>query len=58
MGIQGLLPFVDSIGEDAHLSRFRGQRVAIDGYFWLHKAAKCCPLEMARGMVTDKYVNY
>ena len=35
MGIQGLLPFIDSVGVDRHLSDFAGKVAAIDGYFWL-----------------------
>ena len=35
MGIQGLLPFIDSVAVDRHLSDFAGQTAAIDGYFWL-----------------------
>jgi len=62
MGIQGLLPFIDSVAVDRHLSDFAGQTAAIDGYFWLrarsshllhscthltHHAARSTPLTSA-----------
>ena len=58
MGIQGLLPFIESVAVDVHLSAFSGQTAAIDGYWWLHKAARNCPLEMVRGTYTTKFVDY
>jgi exonuclease-1 len=58
MGIQGLLPFLDSAAEEVHISRFSGSRCAIDGYAWLHRGSKTCALEMAKGMRTTGYVDY
>lgn len=37
---------------------FRGKRVAIDGYSWLHKGAYCCSTDLCMGRPTDKYVTY
>lgn len=37
MGIKGLWPEVRPICRQSHLSNFRGQRVAVDMYVWLHR---------------------
>jgi len=58
MGIQGLLPLLSTVTEDVHVSKYNGQRVAIDAYVWLHKGAYCCSMELAQGIPTDKYINY
>ena len=58
MGIQGLLPFVDAVGVDTHLSDFAGRTAAIDGYCWLHRGARSCPIEMARGTHCTGFVEY
>ena len=58
MGIPELLRFVDSAGQDAHISLWSGKRAAIDGYAWLHRGAKTCAMEMARGTPTTAFVEY
>ena len=59
MGIHALLPFVDATaGSDVHLSDFAGQTAAIDGYYWLHKGAKKCAMEMVRGTYATGFVDY
>ena len=34
--------------------RYEGQRVAVDAYGWLHKAAYCCSYELCEGIHTDR----
>ncbi len=34
--------------------RYRGEKVAVDAYGWLHKAAYCCSYELCEGLPTDK----
>ncbi|DBB05493.1 TPA: hypothetical protein ACH3X1_012449 [Trebouxia sp. C0004] len=58
MGIQGLLPVVKPITNTVHVSKYRGQKVAVDAYCWLHKAAYCCAEEICEGKFTDKHVQY
>ncbi|KAL0050067.1 hypothetical protein WJX82_003781 [Trebouxia sp. C0006] len=58
MGIQGLLPVLKPITNTVHVSKYRGQKVAIDAYCWLHKAAYCCAEEICEGKFTDKHVQY
>lgn len=45
MGVPGLLPLVKSCTNHVHLRTFRGMRVAIDGFTWLHRAASVCAQE-------------
>lgn len=54
MGIQGLLPVLKPITNTVHVSKYRGQKVAVDAYCWLHKAAYCCAEEICEGKFTDK----
>ena len=55
MGIQGLLPVLKSITRPLHVSAFRGNRVAVDAYCWLHRGAYTCSRELCEGIPTDKY---
>ena len=54
MGVVGLLPVLKSIANGAHVSKYSGQRVAIDAYSWLHKGAYACSQELCEGIHTDK----
>ena len=54
MGINGLLPALKSIAVPGHIGQYRGQRVAVDGYSWLHKGAYACSRELCEGTYTDK----
>ncbi len=38
MGINGLLRQLESISTRKHLSEYKGKKVAVDGYCWLHKS--------------------
>ncbi|KPA83855.1 hypothetical protein ABB37_02052 [Leptomonas pyrrhocoris] len=42
MGIKGLWHALREYVDDGHLSQFRGQRVAIDMYVWLHRCVHRC----------------
>jgi exonuclease-1 len=54
MGISGLLPVLKSVTESAHVSIYRGKKVAVDGYVWLHRGVFCCARELCEGRPTDK----
>lgn len=59
MGIQGLLVAVKPVIQTSHVSQFRGKRVAVDGYCWLHKAVYGCCVELAQGRDTNKaWISY
>ncbi len=45
MGIKGLLKGTKSLGTEKHLRDYRGKRVVVDGYSWLHKAVYSCTRE-------------
>lgn len=42
MGIKNLLPALKGVEQRKSLEDFRGKRVAVDGYSWLHKAVHGC----------------
>lgn len=54
MGINGLLPVLKSITRPTHVKSYRGHKVAVDGYSWLHKGAYCCSTELCEGVYTDR----
>lgn len=58
MGISGLLPQLKSINKRVHLSKYRGQTIAIDAYCLLHKGAYSCARELVEGVYTDKHITY
>ena len=57
MGIAGLLPLLKAAAVRVHVSAYRGQRVAIDAYGWLHRGAYNCAAELAQGVYTDGYAE-
>ena len=56
MGILNLLPLLKSITEDQHVEIYRGKKVAIDAYAWLHKACYSCAIELCTGVPTERYL--
>lgn len=58
MGVQGLLGQLRPIVQQAHLSRFRLQTLAVDAYGWLHKGVLGCAQELARGEHTEDFLKY
>jgi len=52
MGITGLLPFLKNIQREVHVSSFKGKKVAVDAYCWLHKGAYSCAMQLV--MKTEK----
>ncbi|KAF9010214.1 PIN domain-like protein [Cyathus striatus] len=58
MGISGLLPALKPIQIVKPLSDFKGKKVAVDAYVWLHKGVYACATELATGKATLKYVDY
>ncbi|KAK6339511.1 Rad2 nuclease [Orbilia javanica] len=58
MGINGLLPFLKSIQQPTHIKNWRGKRVAVDAYGWLHRGTISCAVDLALGKHTTRYVDY
>lgn len=54
MGIQGLLQALKSVTAPVHVGSYRGHKVAVDAYCWLHRGAYCCAQELVNGMPTDR----
>ncbi len=58
MGITGLLPILKPIIENKHISFWKGKRVAVDTYSWIHKALYGCATDFASHPDTSKWLNY
>jgi exonuclease-1 len=58
MGVAGLLENLKGITQKAHISEFRGKRVAVDGYCWLHRGAIFCGKELAHGDNPVRYITF
>ncbi|OII73053.1 xpg (rad-related) exonuclease [Cryptosporidium ubiquitum] len=58
MGIQGLLPNVDNASIKSKIDSFKGKRVAIDTYGWLHRSAANCAENIVLGKPTRVHINY
>ncbi|KAH8739466.1 XPG (rad-related) exonuclease [Cryptosporidium ryanae] len=58
MGIQGLLPNVENVCVKGNISSFKGKRIAIDTYCWLHRSAANCAESLVLGRPTRMHINY
>lgn len=58
MGVSGLLPQLRSITKRCHVSKYRGEKVAVDAYCLLHKGAYTCARELVEGEPTERHVAY
>ncbi|KAF3270981.1 Rad2 nuclease [Orbilia oligospora] len=58
MGISGLLPFLKSIQQPTHIKKWKGKRVAVDAYGWLHRGIISCAVDLALDKPTTRYVDY
>lgn len=58
MGVTGLLQALKPVTAEGHVQTYKGQRVAIDGYAWLHRGAYCCARELCLRIQTDRLVRY
>jgi exonuclease-1 len=54
MGITGLLPILKSIARRVHVSEYTREKVAIDGYSWLHMGAYDCSKDICEDIYTDR----
>ena len=58
MGISGLLPLVKGATVSSHVKNYKDQRVAVDGYAWLHKSVYLCATELAKGQSSPKWIAF
>ena len=58
MGVNGLLQLLAPIQKRRHLSEFRGKRIAIDGFVWLHRAAFRYCVELCKDPSTPLLLPY
>lgn len=54
MGIKGLLKNLESITERKHISDYKGKRIGIDGYCWLHKSLFAIKNEIIENPESDR----
>lgn len=57
MGIPGLLKVLGDIQRNAHLSEYRGLRVALDAYCFLHRGKYKCSMELLTGQKTTAFLG-
>lgn len=55
MGIQGLLPFLDSGKDEINLSTLKGKVVGVDAHVWLYKGAYCCAWAESKDLLNWEY---
>lgn len=53
-----MLPVLKPITERVNVSTFRGRRVGVDGFAWLHRGGYACALELATGAPTSGYLTH
>lgn len=58
MGISGLLPLLEEVSVHGHISEFKGKKLAVDGYVWLHRGAFGCAEDLVKGKKSTKFVEY
>jgi exonuclease-1 len=58
MGVSGLLPALKACTQQVHIRDYRGKRVAVDSYVWLHRAVLTCAADLCMNVPTTKYVKY
>ena len=58
MGVNGLLQLLAPVQKRRHLSEFRGKRIAIDGFVWLHRAAFRYCVELCKDPSTPLLLPY
>ncbi|CAN6444547.1 unnamed protein product [Victoria cruziana] len=62
MGIKELLRFIKPFIHPVHINKYKGRRVGIDAYSWLHKGAYACSMEICmnqhRGDARAPFIQY
>ena len=58
MGINNLLKVLESIQVSRHLNYYKGKRVAVDGYCWLHKSIYLLTEQILHNSQSKTYLRY
>ena len=58
MGISNLLKILESIQTSRHLSYYKGKKVAVDGYCWLHKSIYLLSEQIFHNSNSKRYLKY
>ena len=58
MGIKNLLPELKKCTNHVHISQFRGRKVGVDAFTWLHKAAFSCARELFHDPSTTRIIPF
>ena len=58
MGISNLLKILESIQTSRHLSYYKGKKVAVDGYCWLHKSIYLLTEQIFHNPHSKRYLKY
>lgn len=58
MGITGLLPLLKGSMEEVHISQFKGKRLAVDAYCWLHRAVYGVSHELVKNLDSSVWIRY
>eukprot|EP01083_Nonionella_stella_P021417 59404_1 len=57
MGIKSLLLQLKDITADINLNSYKGKKVGVDAYVWLHQKVYCCATEICLQRPTNSYVR-
>lgn len=58
MGIHNLLQVLKNVTKCVNINSLKGMRVAVDGYYWLHRGAYACSKELCTNVPTTRYLSY
>ena len=58
MGLSNLLKILESIQTSRHLSYYKGKKVAVDGYCWLHKSIYLLSEQIFHNPHSKRYLKY
>ena len=58
MGIENLLKTLKCFFDDVSLNQFKGKRMGIDGYCWLHQAIYCDDMDLSFNPESDSFVYF
>ncbi|OHS99953.1 DNA damage-inducible protein DIN7 [Tritrichomonas foetus] len=58
MGVQNLLPLIQGVSKRCRLDEYKGKRVAIDGFVWLHRSSYRCSRELVNDPSSEAFLPF